>query len=212
MVIEILYLQDIHSTFRANLIQATSVYQEPIEDLIHVLAIMLDQARDLYLVNNFPQRPAKELDREHTIYRSKKWNKLKDYYDASSACLIDAVRRDPDLKPEELTEDIAIIKHVINWLYKGAKDDKKYLGPVLKPYLEALYLSSLETSWFLEDFDAKKCVKEFDGLKEFCLNVHHKDLDPCLGLLDAAKKLSWAKAMVDFIDRSKNISKFNLFY
>lgn len=170
---------------------------------------MLDQARDLYLVNNFPQPKiiAGEFDREHVNYRSKKWNKLKDYYDASSACLVDAVRRDPDLRKEHLQEDVVLIKNILHWLYKGAKDDKKYLGPVLKPYLEALYLSSLESSWFLEDFDSKKCMKEFDGLKEFCMGVHDSRIEPCMGLLDIAKKLAWAKAMVDFIDRAKNVGK-----
>ncbi|PZC85855.1 hypothetical protein B5X24_HaOG215217 [Helicoverpa armigera] len=193
-----------HSTFRANLIQVTSLDQEPIEDLIHVLAIMLDQARDLYL-NNFHSRNVGEFDRELSAYRSKKWNKLKDYYDASSACLIDAVRRDPDLRREDLTDQTVVMKNILNWLYKGAKDDKKYLGPVLKPYLEGLFTSSLENSWFLEDFDGNKCLKEYDGLAEYCLGVHDGSLQPCMGLLDAAKKFAWAKAMVDFVDRFRHI-------
>ncbi|KOB69655.1 ATP-dependent RNA helicase DDX42, partial [Operophtera brumata] len=57
-----------HSTFRANLIQATSPHQESIEDLIHILAIMLDQARDLY-VNNFHARSSVEIDRDLSTYR-----------------------------------------------------------------------------------------------------------------------------------------------
>ncbi|XP_022814232.1 uncharacterized protein LOC111348018 [Spodoptera litura] len=193
-----------HSTFKANLIQVTSLNQEPIEDLIHVLAIMLDQARDLYL-NNFHSKSVGEFDRDFSAYRSKKWNKLKDYYDASSACLIDAVRRDPELRREDLKDHMVVMKNILNWLYKGAKDDKKYLGPVLRPYLDGLFSTSIENSWFLEDFDGKKCVQEFEGLKEYCMGVHDGSLEPCMGLLDAAKKFAWAKAMVDFVDRFRHI-------
>ncbi|CAB3261837.1 unnamed protein product [Arctia plantaginis] len=193
-----------HSTFRANLIQATSLNEESIEDLIHLLAIILDQARDLYL-NNFQNRSVGEFDRELSAYRSKKWNKLKDYYDASSACLIDAVRRDPELRRVDLKDHMVMMKNILNWLYKGVKDDKKYLGPVLKPYLDSLFATSNENSWFLDDFDGKKCVKEFDGLKEYCLGVHDGTVDVCLGLLDAAKRSAWAKALVDFVDRYRHI-------
>lgn len=193
-----------HSTFRANLIQATSLNQESTEDLIHILAIMLDQARDLYL-NNFHARSVGEFDREMSAYRSKKWNKLKDYYDASSACLIDAVRRDPNLPREDLKDHLVMMKCILNWLYKGAKDDKKYLGPVLKPYLDNLFASSNENAWFMEDFDLKKCGIEFDGLKEYCTGVHDGTLNICMGLLDAAKKFAWAKTMVDFVDRFRHI-------
>ncbi|XP_048478670.1 uncharacterized protein LOC105384335 [Plutella xylostella] len=194
-----------HSTFRANLIQATSIDQEPIEDLIHILAIILDQARDLYLQNNVPQSTNGEFSREFATYRSKKWNKLKDYYDASSACLIDALRRDKDVRTEDLKDDCVMMKLILTWLYKGAKEDKKYLGPVLKPYLDQLYTSSLENSWFMEDLDERKCKKEFDGLAEFCRSVHEEDIDPCVALLDAAKKMTWAKALVDFADRFRHV-------
>ncbi|CAG4982654.1 unnamed protein product [Colias eurytheme] len=197
-----------HSTFRANLIQVTSVHLESIEDLIHIMAIILDQARDSYM-NNINNRNIGEFDRELTIYRSKKWNKLKDYYDASSACLIDAVRRDKDLQLED--DETSLMSLVLHWLYKGAKEDKKYLGPVLKPYLDDLFTSSLENSWFLEDFDAKNCDSELDGLKEYCLGVHEGFIEPCMGLLGAAKKHAWAKAVVDFVDRHRH-TEFRLIF
>ncbi|XP_026314069.1 uncharacterized protein LOC113225833, partial [Hyposmocoma kahamanoa] len=192
-----------HSNFKANLIQVTSLNQEAIEDLIHILAIMLDQARDVYL-NNF-QAVLGDFNRELSTYRSKKWNKLKDYYDASSSCLIDAVRRDPDLRKEDLLDELNIMKYILHWLHKGAKEDKKYLGPVLKPYLDGLFASSMENGWFLDEFDAKRCANEFEGLKEYCTGVHDNSIEPCMGLLDAAKKLAWAKALVDFIDRFRHI-------
>ncbi|CAH0398157.1 unnamed protein product [Chilo suppressalis] len=197
-------ISDNHSNFRANLIQATALGDEAVEELIHILAIMLDQARDLY-VNNFQRHTFGELDRELSSYRSKKWNKLKEYYDASSACLIDAVRRDPDLRREDLKDPPNIMKNILHWLHKGAKDDKKYLGPVLKPYLDALFKCSLENAWFLEDFDSKNCWEEYDGLAEYCAAVHDGKLDPCIGLLEAAKKLTWAKTLVDFVDRFRHI-------
>ncbi|CAH2095846.1 unnamed protein product [Euphydryas editha] len=188
------------NSFRANLLQATSCYQEPVEDLIHILAILLDQARDVYLTHF---QHTLTFDKELSSYRSKKWNKLKDYYDASSACLIDAVRRDTELRAADLSDDVTVMTHVLRWLYKGAKEDKKYLGPVLKPYLNDLYNTALENCWFLEDFEDKKCLGEFEGLKVFCLRVH-EGLDPCVGLLDAAKKYSWAKTLVDVVDRYRH--------
>ncbi|XP_045448167.1 uncharacterized protein LOC123656541 [Melitaea cinxia] len=187
-------------SFRANLLQATSCYQEPVEDLIHILAILLDQARDVYLTN---LQQTLAFDKELASYRSKKWHKLKDYYDASSACLIDAVRRDTELRSAALGDDVTVMTHVLRWLYRGAKEDKKYLGPVLKPYLNDLYTTALENSWFLEDFEDKKCLDEFEGIKVFCLRVH-EGLDPCVGLLDAAKKYSWAKTLVDVVDRYRH--------
>ncbi|XP_052753477.1 uncharacterized protein LOC113513357 isoform X1 [Galleria mellonella] len=190
--------------FRENLIQATSQNQESVEDLIHILAIMLDQARDLYL-NNFQHRTLGEFDRELSTYRSKKWNKLKDYYDASSACLIDAVRRDSDLRQEDLTDPLNVMKNILNWLYKGAKEDKKYLGPVLKPYLDGLFNCSLENGWFLEEFEAKSCENELESLREYCMGVHDGNVEPCMGLLDLAKRHAWAKAMVDFVDKFRHV-------
>ncbi|XP_028036000.1 uncharacterized protein LOC114247282 isoform X1 [Bombyx mandarina] len=192
------------SNFKINLIQMTSPNSEAIEDLIHILAIMLDQARDLYL-NGLQSRTLKEFDRETSVYRSKKWNKLKSYYDASSACLIDAVRRDPDLQNQDLTNPQTLMKSILNWLHKGCKEDKKYLAPVLKPYLDGLFNSSLENSWFLEDFEMKQSSSEHDGLKEFCLGVHDGNIDPSMGLLEVAKKYTWAKVMVDFVEKFRHI-------
>ncbi|XP_023938844.2 uncharacterized protein LOC112046458 isoform X2 [Bicyclus anynana] len=195
---------DQHSNFRANLIQATSQHHESIEELIHILAILLDQARDIYFtLHTRSHAVVGEFDRELAVYRSKKWNKLRDYYDASSACLIDAVRRDPDLRREDLSDELTVMKNVLHWLYKGAKEDKKYLGPVLKPFLGDLHMTAAENSWFLEDFEAKKCAREFEGLKDYCLGVH-EGLEPCVGLLDAAKKFTWAKALVDLVDRYRH--------
>ncbi|XP_013170126.1 PREDICTED: uncharacterized protein LOC106119624 [Papilio xuthus] len=191
------------NTFKANLIQATSQHQESIEELVHILAIALDQARDAYL-NNFQSRNSGEFDKELSVYRCKKWNKLKGYYDASSACLIDAARRDPELRKEDLS-DINLMKHVLLWLHKGVKEDKKYLAPVLKPYLDGLFDVSIENCWFLEEFDARKCELELKGLEEYCLGVHSGEIEPCMGLLDAAKTMSWAKAMVDFVDRFRHV-------
>ncbi|CAG9786974.1 unnamed protein product [Diatraea saccharalis] len=59
---------DNHSNFRANLIQVTAQGDDAIEELIHILAIMLDQARDLY-TNNFQRHTVGELDKELSSYR-----------------------------------------------------------------------------------------------------------------------------------------------
>ncbi|XP_050351138.1 uncharacterized protein LOC126773921 [Nymphalis io] len=187
------------NSFRANLLQATSHHQEHVEDLVHIIAIMLDQARDAYLSH---LQHSFAIDKELASYRSKKWNKLKDYYDASSACLIDAVRRDADGGARDGRSE-AVISSVLRWLHKGAKEDKKYLGPVLKPYLNDLYNTASENSWLLEDFEDKRCLEEFEGLKSYCLSVHEGS-DACAGLLDAANKFAWAKALVDVVIRYRH--------
>lgn len=104
------------------------------------------------------------------------------------------------------------MKSILNWLHKGCKEDKKYLAPVLKPYLDGLFNSSLENSWFLEDFEMKQSSSEHDGLKEFCLGVHDGSIDPSMGLLEVAKKYTWAKVMVDFVEKFRHIGKFQELY
>ncbi|XP_050684537.1 uncharacterized protein LOC126979337 [Leptidea sinapis] len=41
------------------------------------------------------------------------------------------------------------------------------------------------------------------GLQEYCAGIHEGTVEPCTGLLDAAKRFGWAKALVDFVDRHK---------
>lgn len=67
-------------------------------------------------------------------------------------------------------------------------------------------MSSLENSWFLEEFDGR-CDREFEGLSGYCVGVHDGTLEPCLGLMDAEKRFAWAKATVDFVDRFRHVGK-----
>lgn len=66
-------------------------------------------------------------------------------------------------------------------------------------------MSSLENSWFLEE--SGRCDREFEGLKEYCVGVHDGTMEPCVGLLDAGKRFTWAKAAVDFVDRFRHVGK-----
>ncbi|CAH2048892.1 unnamed protein product, partial [Iphiclides podalirius] len=178
--------------------------QDGVERLVHVMAVALDQARELHL--EAPQgAPGGQFDLDLAMYRSKKWKRLRDYYDASSACLIDAARRDPELRERDLADGVELMRNVLRWLGRAAKEDKKHLGPVLGPYLDAMFLASLENCWFLEEFEGRRCVAEYQGLGVYCAAVHRGDVEPCLGLLEAAKKLAWAKAMVDFVDRFRHV-------
>ncbi|XP_032517507.2 uncharacterized protein LOC116770231 isoform X1 [Danaus plexippus] len=186
--------------FRPQLNQPTSVPLEGVEHLVQLLAVMLDQARDLYL---WDRRTADGSDPQLAAYRSKKWSKLKDYYDASSAYLIDAVRRDPELVREDLSDELTVMRHVISWLQKGAKEDKKYLGPVLKPYLLQLHTTAVENSCFLEGFDVRRSSSELDGLKEYCRSVlDGKDAGE--GLLLAGAKYGWARVMVELVNKYRH--------
>lgn len=132
---------------------------------------------------------------------------MRDYYDASSACLIDALRRDPDLRDEDLADEVELMRNVLRWLRRAVKEDRKHLGPVLSPYLDAMFLSSLENCWFLEEFESRQCLVEYRGLEVYCAAVHRGDVEPSLGLLEAAKRLTWAKAMVDFVDRFRHVGE-----
>lgn len=68
-LIEQCFPQEQHSTFRANLLQVTSQHQESVEELIHILAILLDQARDVYFTLHTRAQTAGEFDRELAVYR-----------------------------------------------------------------------------------------------------------------------------------------------
>lgn len=140
---------------------------------------------------------AKKTSSKDTLKR----HKLKNCYDASAAYLIDAVRRDSDTQKEDLTDDSVLMRTLLKWLYKAVDDDKKYLSPVLKPYLELLFVTSHENSWHLEEFNSRICTKELDALTSFSKLVHDGHVSPAQGLVDAAAKgWKWAEKMLEILE------------
>lgn len=206
-----LVIQESNEWYQGSLTTTPFQRQDPIEDLIHLLAIILDQARDYFLKTNFPNslftkssskdnKSVLSVKNDHSKDTIKR-HKLKNCYDASSAYLLDSVRRDPDTQREDLVNDAILVRTLLRWLYKAVDDDKKYLSPVLKPYLDLLFSTSHENCWHLEEFKSRVCDKELESLKVFCKMVGDGSISPADGILEAATKgWSWAESILDTLN------------
>lgn len=162
--------------------EAQSV-DDPLEDLVYLLVAIVQQARDQYF-NNQSER-----------------NKLKAKYDAATTKLVEIVRKDKNSLSLELHDDHIFVKTILKYLYKGLEQNKKVYGPVLNPYLQALFQASHAISWHLEFFKNLAQDDELQALGSFAQLVNEGKITPAQGLLDAvAKNWNWAKNMLQQVE------------
>lgn len=164
----------------------TPIIDDPLEDLVYLLVAIVQQARDQFF------------DNQH--YQQNK-NKLKAKYDAATTKLVENIRKDKTCADLELQDDHVFVKTILKYLYKGVEQNKKVYGPVLTPYLAALYQASHAISWHLEFLKKLPQNDELEALGSFANLVNEAKITPAQGLLDAvAKNWNWAKNMLNQVE------------
>ncbi|XP_066248167.1 uncharacterized protein [Euwallacea similis] len=164
------------------------------EDLIFVLITLLDQARDLYLSQPNP-----------AIAKNKA--KIKTSYSEYVSKLVDLIRKDRrelvTKCPQDLHDDLILVKVILKWLYKAMDQNKKYLAPILRPYLSSVFSSSYHVSFHLELIRERDKTDEMEAIGSFCNLVNSGNITPAQGLMDSiSKNWQWAREMLGMVEKS----------
>ncbi|CAG9858916.1 unnamed protein product [Phyllotreta striolata] len=169
-------------------------YQQdrPLEDIIFILVTIMDQARDRYLTT--ATNPA-------IIKNSLK---IKSNFNNQTSKLVDVMRRDKDLQGLSTVEDdLCLVKIILKWLYRGMDQSKRYLGPILRPYLNNIFSSSHAMSWHLESLKERLNDEELNALGIFAQLVNSAKITPAQGLIDSvSKNWEWARSMLSMIEQN----------
>ncbi|CAH0563543.1 unnamed protein product [Brassicogethes aeneus] len=161
------------------------------EDVIFILVTIMEQARDQYLAN--ATNP--------NIVKNK--SKIRSHYNTYTSKLVDIIRKDKEIKHQDYSDDTVLVKIILKWLYKAMDQNKRHLGPILRPYLNILFTTSHAVSWHLESIKQRQCDAEISSLNKFCELVYNGKITPAEGLIDAVNKnWDWAKNMLKMVEKS----------
>ncbi|CAH1956180.1 unnamed protein product [Acanthoscelides obtectus] len=180
-----------HTCFDQTINLETSDQDQPLDDIIFILVDILDQARDQYLSSQTNPNILK--------------NKLKinNNYCSSTAKLVDLMRKDKELMNLNLEDDMVLVKTILKWLYKAMDYNKRYLGPLLRPYLSNLFAASHAISWHIDSIKKRASSDEIEALGTFSELVNSAKITPAQGLIDAVNKdWNWAKSMLTMVEKS----------
>lgn len=148
----------------------------------------MDQARDQYiaLLNDPP-----------TNLKNK--NKFRAQFNSHTAKVIETIRKDNNLVIIE--DDASLVKFILQWLYKAIDRHKRFLKPILTPFLNSLFSTSCYMSWQLDFLKEKHSQEEIVALGTFSQLINQNQITPAEGLVDAANKnWLWAKSMLEMIE------------
>ena len=87
------------------------------------------------------------------------------------------------------------------------EQDKKTLGPILRPYLGNLFNSSHENAWHVESWKKRQEVynSEMRSLAMFCKLVTTEEISPANGIIESLSKgWNWSEDVARMIERSNN--------
>ena len=85
--------------------------------------------------------------------------------------------------------------------------DRKYIEPILRPYLNNLFNSLHEYGWCAISWKKRQEIytSEMESLSTFCKSVITEEISPANGLVDyLSKGWRWAENMTKMIERSGN--------
>lgn len=109
---------------------------------------------------------------------------------------------------------IKILGYLEIWLLNDPRsgsiameNDKKILGPILRPYLGNLFNVSHENAWHIESCRKRKDIynSEMRSLALFCKLVTAQEISPADGIVDSLSKgWNWAEHVTRMIERSNN--------
>lgn len=152
--------------------------ENPIEDIVYIIVTIMQQARD------------------HSTE-----NKYKPRFDSSTSKLVEAIRKDKTALAFDQNEDVDFVKTVLKWLYKSL-EDKKYTGPILRPFLNTLFITSHAHSFYLESIKERERLDEIESLETFVRLVNFGEITPAEGLIDSVnKKWIWARHALKILDQ-----------
>ncbi|XP_050513012.1 uncharacterized protein LOC114349380 isoform X1 [Diabrotica virgifera virgifera] len=167
-------------------------HDHPLEDIIFILVTIMDQARDQYLSSQ--TNPA--------ILKNRL--KIKSNFNNHTSRLVDIMRKDKELiSLVTFEDDLSLVKTILKWLYRGMDQSKRYLGPILRPYLNNIFASSHAISWHLESIKDRMSNDELAALGSFAELVNSGKITPAQGLIDSVNKnWSWAKNMLSMVQKN----------
>lgn len=92
---------------------------------------------------------------------------------------------------------------ILKWLYKAMDYNKRYLGPLLRPYLNNLFITSHAISWHMDAIRQRMSEDELSALGKFADLVNTGKITPAQGLIDCVNKnWSWAKEMMSAVEKN----------
>ena len=146
----------------------------------------MEHARDNYLVH---------------CTNSKIKHKLKVQFDMAARHLVEIVRKDKEIHKTDITDDVCFVKLILKWLYRAMDQNKKYLAPVLRPYLKIIFSTSHSNGWHIDNIRNACSEHELGALGAFARLVNSGEITPATGLVDAANKnWNWAKSMLETVE------------
>lgn len=174
-----------------NPITSPNSHDTALEDVIFILVSIMDQARDQYLSTQ--TNPSVVKNRQ----------KIKVNFNSYTSKLVDLMRRDRELLNSHCEDDLVLVKIILKWLYKAMDQNKRYFGPILRPYLSNIFSTSHAISWHIDLIKERIDNDELDALGSFAELVNCGKITPAQGLIDAVNKnWSWAKNMLAVVEKS----------
>ncbi|CAH1179990.1 unnamed protein product [Phaedon cochleariae] len=165
--------------------------QDHLEDLIFILVTIMDQARDQYLTTQ----------KNPNIIKNRL--KIKCNFNNYTSKLVELMRKDKELATLNFEDDLVLVKTILKWLYRGMDQNKKCLGPILRPYLNKIFTASHAASWHIESIKARMNQDELTALGCFAKLVNSGEITPAQGLIDSVNKhWSWAESMLNVVEKN----------
>ncbi|KAJ8986180.1 hypothetical protein NQ317_005654 [Molorchus minor] len=163
----------------------------PLEDVIFILVTIMDQARDQYLSSQTNPNVIKNQ------------LKIKSNYNTYTTKLVELMRKDNELETFNFEDDLALVKIIIKWLYKAMDQNKRYLAPILRPYLNNLFNTSHAMSWHIDFIKEKMKTSDIESLGAFADLVNSGKVTPAQGIVDFVNKnCTWATSMLKMVEDS----------
>lgn len=168
--------------------------ENPVEDIIFLLVTIMEQ---VWKSKNLGKSNSKSTLR----------SKNKSNFDAATTKLVESLRKSKDLILLDFRNDLVLVQTVLRWLYRGLDQSKHSLAPVLRPYLQKLFINSHEICWHLNSIKMEEISNEMKALGVFCRLVNRKEISPATGLVDSINKgWNWAKACLSFVETQGKVS------
>lgn len=89
----------------------------------------------------------------------------------------------------------------------GLDQSKHSLAPILRPYLQKLFISSHEICWHLESIKNQEIKDEIHALGIYSKLVTSKKMSPASGLIESINKgWNWAKNILSIIEEHSTVT------